>query len=54
MTRDEKLATGENWRRVYDLSVKRSTSPVFALSFFVVHVIDDKSPLYKKTAIDLR
>jgi inward rectifier potassium channel len=54
MTRDEKLANGESWRRVYDLPVKRSTSPVFALSFLVVHRIDEQSPLFRKTAVDLR
>lgn len=54
MTRDEKLASGEAWRRVYDLPVKRATSPVFALSFLVVHKIDEASPLYRKTAVDLR
>ncbi len=54
MTRDEQLANGESWRRVYDLPLKRNTSPVFALSFMVTHAIDEASPLYKKTAIDLR
>jgi inward rectifier potassium channel len=54
LTREEKLATGEPMRRVYDLHLKRSTSPVFALSFLVVHVIDEKSPLFKMTARDLR
>ena len=54
LTREEKLANGEVMRRVHDLHVKRSTSPVFALSFLVVHVIDEKSPLFKVTARDLR
>jgi inward rectifier potassium channel len=49
MTRDEKLANGEPMRRVYDLPLKRSTSPVFALSFLVVHPIDAASPLYGAT-----
>ena len=51
---EEKLANGEKFRRIYDLALKRSTSPVFSLSFLAVHPIDDKSPLYKKTAVDLR
>jgi inward rectifier potassium channel len=42
---DEKLANGEPMRRVYDLQLLRSTSPVFALSFLVVHPITDASPL---------
>jgi inward rectifier potassium channel len=54
MTREEKLVDGEVMRRVYDLHLRRSTSPVFALSFLAVHVIDDKSPLYGITARDLR
>jgi inward rectifier potassium channel len=52
--REESLANGEKFRRIYDLSLRRSTSPVFSLSFLAVHPIDDKSPLYKKTAVDLR
>lgn len=54
MTRDERLANGEAWRRVYDLPLMRSTSPVFALSFLAIHPIDEASPLFKKTAVDLR
>lgn len=45
-TREEKLASGEVMRRVYDLKLRRTTSPVFALSFLVVHPIDAESPLY--------
>jgi inward rectifier potassium channel len=54
MTREETLANGERFRRVYDLALRRATTPVFSLSFLAVHPIDDKSPLYKKTAVDLR
>ncbi|MEO6774004.1 MAG: ion channel [Kofleriaceae bacterium] len=54
LTRDEKLAHGESMRRVYDLKLRRSTSPVFALSFLVVHVIDDESPLFNVTPERLR
>ena len=54
LTRDEKLADGSNIRRVYDLHLRRSTSPVFALSFLAVHPIDDKSPLYGVNAVRLR
>jgi inward rectifier potassium channel len=49
LTRDERLANGEPMRRVYDLQLKRTTSPVFALSFLVVHPIDEASPLYGAT-----
>jgi len=54
LTRDEKLKHGESMRRVYDLKLRRSTSPVFALSFLVVHVIDEESPLYGITPETLR
>jgi inward rectifier potassium channel len=54
MTREETLATGEKFRRVYDLALRRNTSPVFALSFLAIHRIDETSPLFKKTVVDLR
>jgi inward rectifier potassium channel len=54
MTREEKLPDGEVMRRVYDLHLRRSTSPVFALSFLAVHIIDDRSPLYGVTVRQLR
>ena len=54
LTRDEQLAHGETMRRVYDVPVRRNTSPVFALSFLVVHEIDEKSPLWGVTPESLR
>ena len=54
LLRDETLANGEPFRRVYDLTLRRSTSPVFALSFTATHVIDETSPLHKCTAVGLR
>ena len=54
LTREETLADGTMMRRVYDLPLRRSTTPVFALSFLVVHAIDEASPLAKVTAIGLR
>jgi inward rectifier potassium channel len=54
LTREETLADGEVLRRVYDLPLRRTTSPVFALSFLAVHVIDENSPLYRATARELR
>ena len=54
LLRDEKLANGEPFRRVYDLKLRRATSPVFALSFLVTHTIDEESPLYRCTAVGLR
>jgi len=54
LVRDEKLANGEPWRRIYDLALRRGTSPVFNMSFLVVHPLDDTSPLYKMNAPSLR
>lgn len=54
LVRDEKLANGEPWRRVYDLVLRRNSSPVFALSFLAYHVIDDASPLEGVTPEQLR
>jgi inward rectifier potassium channel len=54
LLRDEKLANGEQFRRVYDLKLRRNTSPVFALSFLASHTIDEESPLNGCTAPKLR
>lgn len=51
---DQRLADGEPMRRVYDLQLRRSTSPVFAMSFLATHSIDEASPLYKLGAPALR
>ncbi|MBK7072252.1 MAG: ATP-sensitive inward rectifier potassium channel 10 [Myxococcales bacterium] len=46
----ERLPTGEEARRIYDLPLRRATSPLFALSWTAFHAIDDKSPLHGATA----
>jgi inward rectifier potassium channel len=51
---DEKLVDGEQMRRVYDLPLRRSTSPVFALTFLAVHEIDAASPLAGRSPDVLR
>ncbi|HET9626190.1 MAG TPA: ion channel [Kofleriaceae bacterium] len=45
LTRDEVLADGEIMRRIYDLPLRRATSPIFSLSWLATHAIDDASPL---------
>jgi inward rectifier potassium channel len=45
VVRDEVLAGGERMRRVYDLPLRRTTSPVFNLSWLATHTIDDASPI---------
>ena len=54
LVRDEKLANGEPMRKVYDLTLRRNTSPVFALTFLATHTIDEASPLFKCNAPGLR
>jgi inward rectifier potassium channel len=45
LTRDEILVGGETMRRIYDLPLRRATSPIFSLSWLATHTIDDQSPL---------
>ncbi|MCX5747116.1 MAG: ion channel [Proteobacteria bacterium] len=54
MTRDGVLGNGERYRRIYDLELRRTTSPVFNLSWTVFHLIDERSPLFGVTAETIR
>ena len=45
LVRDERTVEGYYIRRLYDLKLERSRSPVFRLSFLVMHRLDDESPL---------
>jgi inward rectifier potassium channel len=49
LVRDEVSAEGELSRRFYDLTLLRNRSPVFALTFRVMHPIDRDSPLHGMT-----
>ena len=42
---DEKTAEGEAYRNFYDLGLERSNSPIFVLSWTVVHPVNELSPL---------
>ncbi len=42
----EVTAEGQRYRRSYDLVLRRSSFPMFALTWTLVHVIDENSPLY--------
>lgn len=46
LLRDENSATGGNFRRIIDLKLEREQHPIFVLTWTVMHVIDDSSPLY--------
>jgi inward rectifier potassium channel len=54
ISRDEVLSTGERVRRIYDLALRRNTSPIFFMSWTAYHVIDDASPLAGKSAAELK
>ena len=45
ISRDEVLANGEPMRRIYDLPLRRATSPIFSLSWLATHTIDAASPI---------
>lgn len=48
-----KTTEGESIRRQIDLKLMRSSSLFFALSWSVMHIIDESSPLYNLTAEDI-
>jgi inward rectifier potassium channel len=50
LVRDEISAEGDRRRRFYDLHLTRQRSPVFALTFTVMHEIDRNSPLRESDA----
>ncbi|MBE9200713.1 MULTISPECIES: ion channel [unclassified Nodularia (in: cyanobacteria)] len=49
LTRDEVTAEGEFMRRIYDLRLLRHQTPSFSLTWSVMHIIDEFSPLYGMT-----
>lgn len=49
LTRDEVLADGERVRRLHDLALRRNTSPMFAMSWSVMHPITPGSPLHGRS-----
>ena len=53
LLRDEKTREGTVIRRFYDLKLARTCSPVFALTFSVMHEIDPDSPLWRATPASL-
>jgi len=53
LVRDERTAEGEWMRRFYDLQLARQRSPIFAMTFTVMHGIDPASPLWNETPSSL-
>ncbi len=53
LVRDVTTVEGVTMRRFYDLNVVRSRSPLFFLTWQVIHTIDEASPLWGETAASL-
>jgi inward rectifier potassium channel len=53
LVRNERTAEGVFMRRFYDLDLARSRTPIFAMSFQVMHALDERSPLHGATAESL-
>jgi inward rectifier potassium channel len=51
--RDEPTAEGGSIRRFYDLKLARHRTPIFAMTFRLMHEIDPTSPFYGATAASL-
>jgi inward rectifier potassium channel len=49
LLRNEVSREGGTMRRFYDLALSRGHTPIFALTFTVMHAIDETSPLYGLT-----
>jgi inward rectifier potassium channel len=53
LVRDEESKEGQTLRRFYDLKLERPRSPLFALSWLIMHRIDENSPLHNVTAQEM-
>lgn len=53
LLRYERSAEGVRLRRFHELKLARSQTPVFALSFTILHAIDESSPLWGATKASL-
>jgi inward rectifier potassium channel len=54
LLRDEETSDGHSLRRFHDLKLERSRSPMFALSWQIMHRIDASSPLYGTSPDDFK
>lgn len=54
LIRNESTLEGYQFRNFQDLALEKNFSPMFALTWLVVHPIHQFSPLYQKTLDDLR
>jgi inward rectifier potassium channel len=49
IARNQRMSDGERMRRIVDLQLIRSESPIFTLTFLAQHVMDEQSPLWGET-----
>ncbi len=54
LARTEMTIEGERVRRLYDLELLRTRTPLFVLTWTVIHPIDERSPLFGLTPESLR
>lgn len=54
LIRTVRTKEGETFRRQFDLPLMRDETPLFALTWTVVHPVDEKSPFYGLSDADLR
>jgi inward rectifier potassium channel len=54
MMRNDVTQEGFRIRRVFDLTLLRSTQPTFNLGWTIMHVLDQSSPLFQETPDSLR
>lgn len=54
LVREAKTLEGESYRRPVELALQRAHSPVFALSWTAIHLIDAHSPFAGATEADVR
>ena len=54
LIRRERTLEGQIFTRFYDLALERKNSGIFALTWTIMHKIDEDSPLFGKTQHDLR
>jgi inward rectifier potassium channel len=50
LMRDEVSREGEHMRRLYDLKLVRDVQPLFAISWTLMHEIDESSPFFGKSS----
>jgi inward rectifier potassium channel len=53
LVRKEITLEGQTFYRIHDMKLDRERSSAFALSWTIMHRIDENSPLYGKVAADL-